>query len=96
MSEAVSKPKNVANRRNQPWRSIEDWALAVLVDTHAVVACNSHGFMRDAADPDAWRRASDVAAHHPFHGATSLECLQALDEVMHSVGDTCPECDTEG
>lgn len=81
------------NRRS--WRSIDGWALTVLVDAHAIAACDSHGFMRDRTDPDAWQRARMFASQHPFHGTTTEQSLQALDEVMRSVGDTCPECDAE-
>jgi len=74
---------------------IEGWALTVLLDAHAIAICHSHGFTRDKADPDAWQSAHRFAREHPFPGATAEECRDAIDDIMRSIGDTCPECDTE-
>ena len=51
------------------------------------------GHRRDGADPDAWNRAREEAWRNPFPGVTPEACIAAMDEVMRSIGDTCPDCD---
>jgi hypothetical protein len=43
-----------------------------------------------STDPDAWKRAREIASSYPFRGVTPAEAVQALDDVMQSIGDTCP------
>ena len=74
------------------YKTLEGWALAVLIDNHAVVECSEHGHRKDRADPEAWNRAREEAWRNPFPGKSPEMCLAALDEVMHSIGDTCPDC----
>jgi len=78
--------------RRPAFRTLRGWATGVLLETHAIKECEEHGHMRHRTDPDAWRRAREIASSHPFPGATPAESVQALDEVMQSVGDACPEC----
>jgi hypothetical protein len=73
-------------------RTLQGWALGVLLETQAIKECEEHGHMRDRTDPDAWRRAREMASRHPFRGATPAEAVRAIDEVMQSIGDTCPDC----
>jgi hypothetical protein len=54
--------------------------------------CEHHGHRRDQADPDTWNRAREEAWRNPFPGATPEACIAALDEVMRSIGDSCPDC----
>jgi hypothetical protein len=44
----------------------------------------------ELTDPDAWKRAREIASSYPFRGVTPAEAVQALDDVMQSIGDTCP------
>jgi hypothetical protein len=85
-----------AKRRTEPgretYRTLQDWALGILLETHAIRECEDHGHMRDRAEPDAWRRAREIASQHPFRGATAAEAVRAIEEVMASIGDTCPDC----
>ena len=74
------------------YRSLEGWALGVLIEQQAVAECEYHGHRRDRSDPDAWNRAREEAWRNPFPGATPETCIAALEEVMQSVGDTCPDC----
>jgi hypothetical protein len=68
------------------------WAIGILLEMEAIRECEEHGHMRDRTDPDAWKRAREIASRYPFRGATPAEAVQALDDVMDSIGDTCPEC----
>lgn len=75
-----------------PYRTMGGWALGVLVAYGAVTECDHHGHRRDAADPDSWNQALEVARHSPFPGATSEASIRALEEVIAGIGDTCPDC----
>ena len=74
------------------YRTLEGWALGVLIEQQAVTECDHHGHRRDRSDPDAWNRAREEAWRNPFPGATPEACIAALEEVMRSIGDTCPAC----
>jgi hypothetical protein len=47
--------------------------------------------MRDRTDPDAWRRAREIASQHPLRGPTGAEAVRAIVDVMASIGDNCPD-----
>jgi hypothetical protein len=54
--------------------------------------CEHHGHARDRGDPEAWHRARELAWHSPFLGTSPEASVAALDEVLRSIGDTCPDC----
>jgi hypothetical protein len=72
--------------------SLEGWALSVLIEQGAVVECEYHGHRRDRGDPDAWTRAREEAWRNPFPRATPKACQLAIEGVLSSIGDTCPDC----
>jgi hypothetical protein len=74
------------------YRTLQGWALGTLIEQGAVEECEHHGHRRDRADPEAWNRARAEAWRNPFPGATAEACIAAIDEVMRSIGDTCPDC----
>jgi hypothetical protein len=84
--------KNAKSPHREPFRTLRGWAIGVLLETEAIRECAEHGHMRDRTDPHAWKRAREIASSHPFRGATPAEAVEALDDVMQSIGDTCPEC----
>ena len=43
--------------RRPVYRTLQGWALGILIDQGAVVECDYHGHRIDRADPDAWNRA---------------------------------------
>ena len=51
--------------------------------------------MVDRGDPDARERAFDVARLDPPIGVSSLAAAVAIADVLDSIGDTCPECETD-
>jgi hypothetical protein len=75
------------------YRTLEGWALGTLLEEHAVRECADHGHMRDRSDPDAWNRAREAARAHPFAGTSAEISIAAIDDVMRSIGDSCPDCD---
>jgi hypothetical protein len=67
-------------------------ARSVLLETGAIRECEEHGWMRDRADPHARDRAFLVARQDPPSGVTAERAAAAIEEVLGSIGDTCPEC----
>ena len=80
------------HRQPPAYRTLQGWALGVLIEQQAVTECEHHGHRRDRSDPDAWNRAREEAWRNPFPGATPEACIAALDEIMRSIGDSCPDC----
>jgi len=75
--------------------TLRGWAISVLLDAGAIRECEEHGWMKDRADPDARERAFDVARLDPPIGVSSLAAAVAIADVLDSIGDTCPECETD-
>ena len=76
------------------YRSLHGWAVATLIDHEVIAECDQHGHRRDTADPDAWTRAREEAWRNPYPGATPQACIAELEDVMRSIGDRCPDCDS--
>lgn len=74
------------------YRTLEGWALGILIEQHAVAECGHHGHRKDRSDPDAWNRAREEARQNPFTGSTPEAGIAAMEDVMASVGDSCPDC----
>jgi hypothetical protein len=74
------------------YRTLQGWALGTLIENGAIAECEHHGHRRDRGDPDAWNRARAAAWNSPFTGATPEACIRALEETMHGIGDSCPDC----
>jgi hypothetical protein len=51
--------------------------------------------MTDRADPHAREHAFDVARLDPPIEVSSRAAAVAIAEVLESIGDTCPECETD-
>jgi hypothetical protein len=90
MSSAQAKRQKASARES--YRTLRGWALSILLETNAIKECAEHGHMRDVTDPDAWKHARMLALKYPYRRATPAESLQAIDDVMQSIGDTCPDC----
>lgn len=74
------------------YRTIRGWALGILLEAHAVRECDQHGHMKDRTDPHALEQAREIARQEPFSGTSPAQSLAAIDDVMNSIGDACPEC----
>jgi hypothetical protein len=92
MTSAYAKRQDAKAAAHEPFRTLRGWAIGVLLETQAIRECEEHGHLRDRTDPGAWKRAREIASSYPFRGATPAEAVKALDDVMESIGDTCPEC----
>jgi len=74
------------------FRTLQGWALGVLLEAHAIRECDEHGHMKDRSDPHALEHAREAARVEPFPGTAPDQAVAAIDEVMRSIGDTCPGC----
>ena len=76
-------------------RTLRGWAISVLQEAGAIRECEEHGWMQDRADPHARKRAIDVAHQDSPPGVSPEGAVAAIDDVLGSIGDTCPECPPE-
>jgi hypothetical protein len=91
-SSVVARKFVVIEKPREPYRSLRGWAIGLLLETGALRECVDHSHLCDATDPDAWRRARHIASEHPFKGVSPAEAVAAVEDIMRSVGDSCPEC----
>ena len=82
----------MTRERRPAIRTLRGWAISVLQEAGAIRECEEHGWMQDRGDPDARERAFDIARLDPPLGVTADEDIAALENVLSSIGDTCPDC----
>jgi hypothetical protein len=79
-------------RERRDFRTVDRWAIGLLLEAGAIHKCDEHGWAKDRTDPHARQEALRVAREEPLAGLSSDEAVAAVCEMLHSVGDTCPEC----
>ena len=82
----------MAKERRSAVHTLRGWAISVLQEAGAIRECEEHGWMQDRADPHARERAFDIARQDPPGGLSQAEATVEIEEVLASIGDTCPEC----
>jgi hypothetical protein len=82
----------VIKERRAAIRTLQGWAISVLVEAGAISECEEHGWMKDRGDPHARERALVIARQDPPPGVSTEEAIAELSDVLYSIGDTCPEC----
>ncbi len=82
----------MTNKIGAATRTHRGWAISVLQEVHAIHECEDHGWARDRADPHARDQAVDIARQHPPVGLSPDAAVAEVQEVLNSIGDTCPEC----
>ncbi|QOG19229.1 hypothetical protein [Bradyrhizobium sp. SEMIA] len=82
----------MTKERRPAIRTLRGWAISVLQDAGAIRECEEHGWMQDRADPHAHDRAIDIATHNPPAGLSPGDAVAEIRDVLASIGDTCPEC----
>jgi hypothetical protein len=85
----------IMKERRAAFRTIEGWAHLVLLEAGAICECEEHGWTKDRADPHARDRALIVARQEPPVGISPDEAVAAVEDVLGSIGDACPECAPE-
>jgi hypothetical protein len=79
-------------RRHPTLRTLQGWAIHILEEAGAIRECEDHGWMKDRADPHARDRARNIARTDPPEGLSPDEAAAAVEDVLGSIGDACPEC----
>jgi hypothetical protein len=87
-----SKLMLMTRERRPAFRTIEGWARGILLEAGAIRECETHGWMQDRADPHARERALLIAREEPPLGLSPEQAVTAVQDVLDSIGDTCPEC----
>ena len=82
----------MTKERRPAIRTLRGWAISVLQEAGAIRECETHGWMQDRADPHARERAFDIARHDAPDGLSQAEAVAEIEDVLASIGDTCPEC----
>jgi hypothetical protein len=82
----------VMKERQRAIRTLQGWAISILLEAGAIHECEEHGWMKDRADPHARERALVIARQDPPPGVSPEEAIAELRDVLYSIGDTCPEC----
>jgi hypothetical protein len=85
----------ISKGRRPPTCTPRGWAISVLHEAGAIRECEEHGWMQDRADPHARDRALEIARVDPPVGLSDDKAVAAIEEVLDSIGDTCPECPEE-
>jgi hypothetical protein len=80
--------------RRPAFRTNEGWARGILLEADAIRECETHGWMQDRADPHARERALLIAREDPPFGLSPEQAATAVQDVLDSISDTCPECPT--
>jgi hypothetical protein len=85
--------KMLTRERRPDFKTVDRWAFNLLVAVGAIHECDKHGWAKDRTDPFARAEALRIAREEPLGGLSPDEAAAAVNEVLESVGDTCPECD---
>jgi hypothetical protein len=82
----------MTKERRTAIRTVRGWAIAVLQEAGAIRECETHGWMQERADPHARESAFDIARQDPPEGISAANATAEIEDVLNSIGDTCPEC----
>jgi hypothetical protein len=85
----------MTKERRPAFHMIDVWARSVLREAGAIHECETHGWIQDRADPHARQRALVIARDDPPPGVSPVQAVAAVEDVLGSIGDTCPECAAE-
>jgi hypothetical protein len=79
--------------RDRPdFRTVDRWAISLLLEASAIHKCDQHGWAKDRTDPHAREEAFRIAREDPLPGLSPQQAVDAVREVLGTVGDCCPEC----
>jgi hypothetical protein len=82
----------LTRERCPDFRAVDRWAISLLREAGAIHKCDRHGWAKDGTDPHAREEAVRVAREEPLAGLSPEQAVAAVQEVLATVGDTCPEC----
>jgi hypothetical protein len=74
-----------ADRRRPDFRTVDRWAIELLLEAGAIHKCGHRGWAKDRADPHAREEALRTAREEPLAGLSADEAVAAVREMF--VGD---------
>ncbi|MBH5369090.1 hypothetical protein [Bradyrhizobium glycinis] len=86
----------MTRERRPAIRTLRGWAINLLQEAGVICECEEHGWAKDRADPHARHRAVELARQDPPDGVSVDQAVAEINDVLDSIGDTCPECPDEG
>jgi hypothetical protein len=78
--------------RRPDFRTVDRWAIELLLEAGAIHKCRHHGWAKDRTDPHARVEALRIAQEEPLAGLSPEAAAEVIRETLSSVGDTRPEC----
>ena len=87
----MTRENQGAQRERPAFRTIEGWAISILLEAGAICECEEHGRMKDRTDPRARQRAIEIARQYPPLTVSLAHATAAVESVLGSIGDACPE-----
>lgn len=82
----------LVQERRPSCRTIERWAIQLLLEAGAIKKCHHHGYMQCRGDPEARMAAFNAAREEPPAGLSADDAVATLRDLLGGMGDTCPEC----
>ena len=79
-------------RERPDFRTVDRWAVRILLEVGAIHECDQHGWAKDRTDPHTRDEALGLARDEPLPELSPEEAVAAVRRVLDAVGDTCPEC----
>jgi hypothetical protein len=82
----------LTRERGPGFRTVDRWAVELLLEAGAIHECDQHGWAKDRTDPHAREEALRIAREYPPAGLAPEEAVSAVLNMLGSMGDSCPEC----
>jgi hypothetical protein len=79
-------------RERPDFRTVDRWAIRILLEAGTIQECDQHGWAKDRTDPHARDEALRLAREERLPGLSPEEEIAAVRGILDAVGDTCPEC----
>lgn len=86
----------MTRERRPAIRTLRGWAINLLQEAGAICECEEHGWAKGRGDPHALARAIDLARQEPPDSISADQAVAEINDVLDSIGDSCPECPDEG
>lgn len=72
------------------FRTMDRWAIGLLLEVGAIHECDQHGWAKDRMDPHAREEARRLAREEPPAGLSPQEAVNAVRQALESGGGRMP------
>ena len=88
----------LTRERRPDFRTVDRWAISLLLEAGAIHKCDEHGWAKDRTDPHAREEALRIAREEPLAGAcrpmrrspSSVRCSTPSETPARSANDGTP------